>query len=67
MVDKAQAQLDVGLADGLPMDNPQLILSDAGINWNDLNTLTAAGINWNDLNALTAAGINWNDFVSLTG
>tara|TARA_R110002124_G_C8954038_1_gene513513 strand:+ start:91 stop:3396 length:3306 start_codon:yes stop_codon:yes gene_type:complete len=32
MVDKAQAQLDVGLADGLPMDNPQLILSDAGIN-----------------------------------
>ena len=52
-----------------------LILSDVGINWSDLMTLsrssvnwtdvsvqTRARVNWTDLNVLSRTGINWDDF-----
>ena len=37
------------------------MLSDTGINWNDLDVFSDAGINWTNINDLSAAGINWLD------
>ena len=36
-------------------------LSDAGINWLDIDVMSDAGVNWLDLDVLSDAGINWLD------
>ncbi len=41
-------------------------MSEAGINWSDITTLTEAGINWNDLQVMSEAGINWQDFTTMS-
>ena len=40
-------------------------MSDAGINWNDLQVLTEAGINWSDIDVLSDSGINWSNIGEL--
>ena len=34
-------------------------LSDAGVNWADVDVLSDKGINWTDINVLSDAGVNW--------
>ena len=36
-----------------------VIKSDAGINWSDIDVMSDAGVNWNDIDVLSDAGINW--------
>ena len=37
------------------------VMSDAGINWADINVMSDAGINWADIDVMSDAGINWAD------
>ena len=38
------------------------MMSDAGINWSDLDVMSDAGVNWADIDVLSRTGINWSDF-----
>ena len=37
------------------------VLTEAGVNWEDLEVLTEAGTNWTDIGVLSKAGVNWED------
>ena len=37
------------------------MLSDAGVNWSDLDVLSDVGINWGDLSVMSTSGVNWVD------
>jgi len=41
-------------------------MSQAGVNWADIGTLSQAGVNWENLQVLADAGINWSSIEALS-
>ena len=35
------------------------MLSDAGVNWLDMDVLSDTGVNWVDVDVLSDMGVNW--------
>jgi len=35
------------------------VLSDAGVNWSDVDVLSDAGVNWSEIDVLSDTGVNW--------
>jgi hypothetical protein len=42
------------------------VMSDAGVNWSDWAVFAETGINWSDIQVMSEAGINWSDMKPLT-